>query len=237
MSYLNRLSNLLGAPKEIVKGAIQEVAGGSTPPAVTSVNTKTGDVILSASDVNAIDSSKQNDYDSYATLIDTNTNDVSSINTQLATLINDFEEFKDNNTLHKLEVFQQNVNIVIPTTSTNLGILLGLENGTFYDTSSNKITPLNNTSILNFKFGFNGSFNGGGGQGIELLATIGTTTQTFSITKSDNDQNGFTILGWFGIDKDGSAVNNGIQFDIMSVDDAFTINNFIFSVIQNGKST
>lgn len=221
MDKIEFLSNTIGVEQSIVEEAILEVSGNGGGGNVTSVNTKTGDVVLNSTDVGAIDVSNQATYDSYQQSIDD--------------LTTEFNEFKESKTLHKLEVVGINDGFVIPTTPTNLGDLLGLPDDTFYNSTTSLVTPLNNTSMLNFKFSFNGSFNGGGGQGIEVLATINGATQTFSTAKATNEQEGFSILGWFGIDKDGLAYNNGIQLSIVSVDDEFTIDEYIFSVTQEGK--
>ena len=75
MHYLNLLSNNLGLPIPMIEGAINEVAGGGMA-GVTSFNGRTDVVVAengdySASQVGAIDISKEATYDNYQAEIDT----------------------------------------------------------------------------------------------------------------------------------------------------------------------
>lgn len=192
----------------------QEGSGGG---GVTEVNGKTGVVVLDNTDVGAISDIKEATYDGYG-------NDITILQN------NSFSRQKYE------KAVASGAGLSIGATPTNVGTLIGITSGEtpFYNFATKKFVPVNQDTTLRFKLSVNGTFSGGGGQGIEMTVAFGGVDQVFSITRADNAQTGFTILGWLEIDKGGAAVSNNLDISVFSVDDTFNINSYVFTIAQEG---
>ena len=264
---------------------VDSLPSGGGGSAVDSVNGKTGEVVLTSNDVNAISNSKEAGYDNYGTEINSNSLAITSIETDLdtsyvskdpvtgevvllglevdgvtllkgqaSTTVTPTEVnhlttkgnvdnllIPINNQLAlmteriKFEISATGLNLVIPRSDdgsikTDLLSLLSIsDDGVLIQ--NGVVQPSNIDEDLTYKLSLIGTFSGSGSaKALQIQPSTTLFPQGQTVIRVDSDVTNLTIAGYVGVDIDGVAFSNGLDFKTWAIKEDFTITQYLFTV-------
>lgn len=142
-------------------------------------------------------------------------------------------------TRKKIEVLYSDVNLVIPTTVSNLVALLKTLTPTsgslsnFINTTSDKLNVYNDNSSVLFKINITGTWASSSQNRSMILNFTGTSGNTLTVTRVDNTSPDVVqFFTYFSIDKDGNIATNGSAPTIQSNGSVFTATSILLTIEQ-----